>query len=241
MATLDPNWITKGTIDFEYKKYLLLAYLQTVGKHFYDKELYPFLSDLVFHYNNLVSLKKNKTIAINQFPKKLSKIEFQNFKLEYERIIHDDEFMEEIENIISFALPKFKSYLKEGKELFDYVEDKLAVYPVGVVPINSNEGYMFLKERNKKLTKVYQYCITIFENADEKYRGLKTQYVTSYKVTISNTLEMIKYDLIKNKKNLPNPATYAVESLAPLPFTETLFPIAKRVLVKKLSEDSAEK
>lgn len=237
MARLDANWITKGTIDFEYKKYLLLAYLQKIGKHFDEKKLYPFLSDLVFHYNNLVSIKENKTIAVNRFPKKLSKIEFQNFKLEYEKIIEDDEYMEEIETIIDFALPKVKDYLKEGKDLFDYVEDRLEIFPIGVLPLNPEAGYLFVKEKSKRLTRVYEYTVTIFENASEKYRGMKTQYLTSYKVSITNTLEMIKVDLLKNNKRLPNPATYVVESPLPLPYAETLFPIAKRILVKRISEN----
>jgi len=237
MAQLDANWITTGIIDFEYKKYLLLAYLQKVGKKFNDQELYPFLSDLVFHYNNLISLKKNKTIAVNQFPKKLSKIEFQNFRLEYERLIQDDEYMEEIEAIVDYALPKLKEYLMEGKGLYEYVEDKLLVYPVGVLPIKPVAGYMFLKEKDKQNVRIYEYSVTIFESAEEKFRGLKTQFVSTCYVSIANTYEMIKVDLIKNNKDLPNPATYAIESELSFPFDETFFPVAKRILVKKISEN----
>ncbi len=236
MAQLDPNWITTGIIDFEYKKYLLLAYLQKIGLKFNEKELYPFLSDLVFHYNNLISIKKSKTIAVNQFPKKLTKIEFQNFKLEYERLIHDDEYMEEIESIVDFSLPKLKDYLKEGKGLYEFIEDKLLVYPVGVLPIKPVAGYMFLKEKEKRNVRIYEYAVTIFENADEKYRGLKTQFVSTCYVSISNTFEMMKVDLLKSNKSLPNPATYAVESGLSLPFEETFLPVAKRMLVKKISE-----
>jgi hypothetical protein len=48
---------------------------------------------------------------------------------------------------------------------------------------------------------------------------------------------MIKVDLIKQNKNLPSPATYAVESEVSFPFEETFLPVAKRVLVKKISEN----
>ena len=237
MAQLDANWITSGIIDFEYKKYLLLAYLQKVGKKFNENELYPFLSDLVFHYNNLISIKKNKTIAVNQFPKKLTKIEFQNFKLEYEKLIHDDEYMEEIESITDYALPKIKEYLKEGKVLYEFVEDNLLVYPIGVIPLKPVSGYMFLKEKDKKNVRVFEYSVTIFENAEEKFRGLKTQFVSTCHVSISNTFEMIKLDLIRSNQHLPNPATYAIESEMNFPFEETFFPVAKRILVKKISEN----
>ena len=41
MATLSENWITENHIDFEYKKYVLLGYLQKVKEHFNEQKLYP--------------------------------------------------------------------------------------------------------------------------------------------------------------------------------------------------------
>ncbi|GIV34618.1 MAG: hypothetical protein KatS3mg031_2153 [Chitinophagales bacterium] len=236
-AQLDINWITSGLIDFEYKKYLLLAYLQKIGKHFNEQELYPFLSDLVMHYNNLVTIKQKKTMVINQFPKRLTRIEFENFRLEYERLIQDDEYMAEIEEIVDYAMPKLKEYLKEGKELYEFVEDKLVVYPVGVLPLKPTEGYMFLREMEKRDVRVYEYAVTIFEGADEKFRGLKTNYVSTCYISVGNTFENIKVELIRNNKSLPAPAIFAVESKLSFPFEETLLPVAKRVLVKKISEE----
>ena len=67
MVSLDKNWLTEGLIDFEYKKYELLAYLKNVGKSFSENRLYPFLGDLIFHYNNILSLKNEfKAVASSQ-------------------------------------------------------------------------------------------------------------------------------------------------------------------------------
>ena len=41
MPKLSKDWITEKHIDFEYKKYVLLAYLQEVEKHFEMTSLYP--------------------------------------------------------------------------------------------------------------------------------------------------------------------------------------------------------
>ena len=49
MEKLSQDWLTQGLIDFEYKKYVLLAYLKTAKESFGRVELYPFLTDLVFH------------------------------------------------------------------------------------------------------------------------------------------------------------------------------------------------
>jgi hypothetical protein len=50
-----------------------------------------------------------------------------------------------------------------------------------------------------------------------------------------NTYENIKYDLIKNRNSLPNPAVYSIETEINIPIEETLLPVAKRSLVKYIT------
>ena len=38
MIKLDPNWITKGSLDFEYKKYILLDYITKVKEKLYQRD-----------------------------------------------------------------------------------------------------------------------------------------------------------------------------------------------------------
>jgi hypothetical protein len=237
MKQLHNNWITEGLLDFEYKKYLLLAYLQEVSKGFNESKLYPFLSDLVNHYGNLVSIKEQKQQVVEQFPKKLSKLDFQNFKMHYESIISDDEYMEVIEEIVDYSIPMIKNHLQQGTDLYDFIETKMNLFPVGLQPLHNFEGYLFVRTNPKKATKIYEYTVTIFEGVNEKYRGIKTQFLTDYKSSAANTYEHIKVDLIKTIKKLPNPAAYAVETEFEFPLNETILPVAKRVLVKTVSKD----
>ena len=72
MEKLEVNWLTEGIIDFEYKKYLLLAYFKTVKESFTRIELYPYLADLVFHYRNLQLIKDNQQLLCESFPKEIS-------------------------------------------------------------------------------------------------------------------------------------------------------------------------
>jgi len=60
MKQLSDTWFAEGYIDFELKKYTLLAYLQEINKYFNENKLYPQLGDVVFHYNNLVAFRENK-------------------------------------------------------------------------------------------------------------------------------------------------------------------------------------
>src|SRR5437773_575957 len=100
MEFLNKNWITEDHIDFEYKKYILLAYLQHVSDNFTENRLYPYLSDLVEHYRNLKSLKDNKDYLYNLFPGRVKSADMEQFKLIYEKMIQDDALMQEIESIL---------------------------------------------------------------------------------------------------------------------------------------------
>lgn len=235
MKELGKNWITDNHIDFEYKKYVLLAYLQNVDESFDSNCLYPHLADLISHYKNLVALKKNKTNLFNQFPGKITSADFNNFKLVYEKILEDDDIMKELESIIDFSLPHFERYMLEGKKIYDYIESNINIFPIGVMPLHRNEGYLLLKGGDKNNTKVYQYTITLFEGPNEKMKGISTQYICDFEYSLSNTYEGIKLHLVKEINTLPNPATYAIESDLYIPIEETFLPLAKRSLVKYVS------
>ena len=97
MKQLSETWFAEGRIDFELKKYTLLAYLQEVNKYFNENKLYPQLADIVFHYNNIAAFRENKKYLQEHFPKKLSGIQLEKLQLLYEQLIQDDELMQELE------------------------------------------------------------------------------------------------------------------------------------------------
>jgi hypothetical protein len=229
MKTLSQTWFADGYIDFEQKKYTLLAYLQEINRHFDQNRLYPPLADLIFHYNNLVAFRENKRYLQDQFPKKLTGIQLKK------QMIADDELMTELETIINYASATMKKTITNGTEIYEFVEEKMNIIPVGIIPLDIQEGYMFLSE-GKKNTFVYQYRLSFFEKHDEKYRSLKTEYVSTWTRTFSNTCENIKAELLRTRRELPNPAVYSIETELQFPLEETLLPIAKRCLVKYISQ-----
>jgi len=235
MKTLSETWFAEGYIDFELKKYTLLAYLQEVGKYFNENKLYPQLGDVIFHYNNLVALRENKKYLQEQFPKKLTGIQLEKLQLLYEQIIDDDGLMQELEDIINYSATKLQKTISSGTEIYEFVEDKLSIFPVGIVPLDNNEGYFFLNEGSYRNTIVYQYRMSIFEKHDEKYRAMRTEFVDEWDRNFLNTYENIKVELLKHKKAISNPAVYCIETELTFPITETLLPIAKRSLVRYIS------
>ena len=84
MGTLSENWLTEDLMDFEYKKYIVLGYLQNIKAHFKEQKLYPDFAELIAHYKNLILLKNNTTSLENNFKKTLSGIDYTNLKLQYQ-------------------------------------------------------------------------------------------------------------------------------------------------------------
>lgn len=236
MKTLSETWFAEGYIDFELKKYTLLAYLQQVHQYFNESKLYPQLGDVIFHYNNLQALKENKKYLQEQFPKKLTGVQLEKLQLLYEQIIGDDEMMQELEDIINYAADELKTVISNGTEIYEFVEHRLVIFPVGIVPLDTHEGYFFLSGGSGKSTLVFQYKLSFFEKHDERYRAIRTEYVNEWKRSMVNTYENIKAELLRHKKDLPNPAVYSIETELSFPISETLLPIAKRSLVRYISK-----
>jgi hypothetical protein len=239
MKQLSETWFAEGYIDFELKKYTLLAYLNQINQYFDENKLYPQLSDLIFHYNNIVAFRENKKYLQEHFPKKLSGLQIEKLQVLYEQMIEDSELMQELEDIIHFSAGKMKTTITSGTEIYEFVEENLTITPIGILPLDVQEGYFFLSSGNKKATRVYQYRLSIFEKHNENYRSIKTAYIEMMQRSMVNTYENIKYDLIKSRNELPNPAVYSIETQLNFPVEETLLPIAKRCLVKFISSPQA--
>ena len=236
MKTLSETWFADGFIDFELKKYTLLAYLQEINKYFNQNKLYPQLADIIFHYNNLSAFRENKKFLQEQFPKKLTGIQIEKLQVLYQQMIEDDELMKQLEEIINFSATKMKKAITNGTEIYEYVEDKLTIFPIGLVPLKTHEGYFFLSEGNFTNTRVYQYRLSFFEKRDEQYRSIRTEYVDTWERNMINTYENIKAELIKIKTSFPNPAVYCIETPLKFPVEETLLPVAKRSLVRYIAK-----
>ncbi|MFA0964267.1 hypothetical protein AB9P05_20840 [Roseivirga sp. BDSF3-8] len=235
MKRLDDDWVVKDLIDLEYKKYILLAYLKEVENQFKEKKLYPYLSEIVSHYRNLLVLKREKTLMYDKFPATLSKADFERLKMTYTRLVEDTELMAEIDSIVDFAIPECRRRLEDGKDIYEEVENSLNIEPIGLVPIYNDEGYFFIAQEKDKDLDIYRYRITIFDNSEERYRAISTELLDRTRSSLARTYEQLKLELIRNNPDLPNPATYLIHANSKVPYECTLLPVAKRLLVRYIN------
>lgn len=234
METLEKNWFYKNLVDFEYKKYTLLAYLQHVEERFKTWKLYPPFADLIEHYRNLQFFIKNNEILESQFPKKLENINLKDLKLDYEIYKPDDQVMEEIKKIVEFSKTEIEYYLKEGKKLYESIQSNLYFEAIGVVPIYKNEGFILVQNGEKDLINSYRYELKLFENAYDQFRAINTSYVGTFELGFRVSYIHVKRKLIEENKELPNPATFLFKTKWEIPEQESVLPIIKRDLLQKL-------
>lgn len=236
---LSETWFIEGDIDFELQKYKLLAYLQEVQTYFNETKLYPKLSDLIFHYNNLTSFRKNKKLLQDHFPKRIDEVNAEKLELVYKQMLADGELMQELENIILFAIENIRPIIEDGTGIYEFVEKQLRIEPVGILPLYKNEGYVLLRYGGVQEVRVYSYTITLYEHKDARYRGIKMDLIDSLDGGIIYTSEMIKREIIRNNPQMPNPAVYSIDTEYSFPLDETLLPIAKRLLVQYIGREKA--
>ena len=235
MSTLKNNWLTENHIDFEYKKYMVLGYMQDIKSHYDRSELYPTLAEVIEHYKNLKQIKDNAGQIKKGFNKDLTGIDWQKMELVHKQEEISDELFQELEMIIDFSMPLFAEQIHTGKEIYEMVEHNLSISAVGITPLRKEEGYLIINTNNHEEAYVYQYGFSVLKDLQDRVRQLHMEYVSTYTYTINNTFEKIKHDLISTRKDLPNPAVYVIKNNIEIPYNETLLPVAKRFFVSKFN------
>lgn len=234
---LSETWFVEGHIDFELQQYRVLAYLQDVERHFAQTKLYPQLSDLILHYRNLIAFREQKGALEARFPTQLKGVDPAQKKLLWEKLLTSDAGMQELEDIVGYAIEQFKPAIESGSTIYEYVEKEVDIEPVGVVPLYKREGYLLLRAGLHAPTQAYRYTTTLFEEDATRFRGLRLQYLDSWQSSVTTTAEHIKRSIIRANPDLPQPAVYRIETSLQVPLAETLLPIAKRLLVRYIGED----
>lgn len=236
MKTLSNDWITEGLIDAEYKSYVLMAYLSWIKQEFNEQKLYPGFSDLVQHYQNVLSVKTGREQLKKAFPKDIEKADWENLTFQFKEKRDENDFFEEMDRIIEYSLPIMQSHLEEGKSLYQFVEQHLHISPVGIASLSTGEGFFFLLAPPKKATQIYHYQSTLMHLPDGNYRALHVSFLDEVRLSYTTTLEGIKLDLLRKHPKPQVPATFLIESEVLVPWNESLLPVAKRRLVEYLAK-----
>lgn len=234
-SLLSLDLFTQVQSDFEMRKYQVLAALQKISEDFQHNKIYPHLSHLVELHQTLSDIQNRLEDLRSKFPKRIKKIDFVNQEIEHEVVFVDGSDLQEVEDLIEWALPFIKAKIEEGRTIYEFVNGEISLEEVGIVPNYIDEGYFFVPDNEESKLLLFQYEVSIFKSAKDQYRSLKTDFIKALqqgRALLSPN--SIKLSLINEHKELPNPATYSFQTDLSLPFSETVFPVVKRKLMKQL-------
>lgn len=230
MKKLQTDWLTQGWIDAEYKKYVVMAYLQAVKQNFSDRKLCPDLPELRHHYETGLHFRRCKGTLNASFPKQVDRIDFKTRTITYKTEVMDNTYLSEVDAIMDFALPRFQEALTEGQRLWQDIANSLTLEPIGILPLRPNEGYLLINRNTQAETLVYYFCTTLFDDKEPGGRIVQVKFVEKARKSLGTTYENIKLDLVRKYRHLPNPATFMLEARRSYPVEETLLPIARQLI-----------
>jgi len=235
LLTLD--LFTQVQSDYEKRQYKVLSALRRISEDFQHNKIYPHLSHLAELYHTLSDIRKRLNDLRSEFPKRIKKIDFVNQEIEHEIVFVDGSDLQKVEELIEWALPYIEAKIEEGKTIYEFVNEKIFLEEVGIVPNYTDEGYFFVPDNEESKLLLFEYEVSIFQSAKDQYRSLKTQFLKALgQGRALMSPNSIKLELISEFKKLPNPATYSFQTDLNFPFNETVLPVVKRKLIKQLYE-----
>ena len=156
---LNPEWLFKEPVDFEYNKYTLLGYLQKCENRFENFEIYPDFVELSLHLANLQSLLKENTFFLTEkkfedcddeillkeiFPKKAPQL--------------PDEEKTELEKTLKFSTPRVFDTFNLGKSIWNLVYDNIQVtLKKNKENIDSPKGFVVYSDKEDGVFYIWEY------------------------------------------------------------------------------------
>ena len=235
MAELGVNHFLSAVHDLESAQYRVLDSLKKARDAFSRNIVYPHLSSLVQVYRSLQQIMQGMDNVEVGLPRRLKEIDLNNQALKYEYPALEDDQLQQVKELIAWAMPFLQEAIDEGRTIFEFVENRLSIGEVGIVPSYVEEGYLIIPNGEANSLHILKYDISLFTDAKERFRSLRTSHVKSISYRyIHRSPQSIKLELIEEHRELPNPATYLCDIDISFPFEQTLLPIAKRKLMHHL-------
>lgn len=210
----DNTWFLHEHLDIEYQTYRLLAYLQFVEKQFLQIKLYPYLSELIKHYEFV----DNISTKMEEIKKRIN-TELNNEITEY---------IYEISDIIK---NNTKKAIEQGINLFNTILKSMEYEVIGIIPEYNQEGYIIASYEQVNYLDIMRFHISSITDYDKFYMT-NIEYLEGLgNISMLNRApEFIKRHILEKYKDLPNPIVIYVKASYYVPLHETLIPIMRRVL-----------
>jgi len=168
---LNPEWMFKEPIDFEYNKYTLLDYLKKCGKSFDKLEIYPDFVELSLHIANVQSLIKENVFLLTdkKFESCDDEILLRELYPKSPREITEEEETE-LEKTLKFSNMKLYYAFNVGKSVWSVAYDSV------VVSLKKNKdavvgaGFVVFHQKEENKIFVWEFQLKKPKKIDQNYK-----------------------------------------------------------------------
>ena len=230
---LDPEWIFQEPIDFEHKKYKLLAYLQKCDKRFDELKIYPDFVELSLHLANLQSISKENTMLTTKKKFKSCDDEILFKELIPKKVPKLDEVDQlEIDKTVRYSGEKIYEAFNIAKSIWTIAQDAISVHiKKNKERLEDGMGYIYFRRRSDEQLLVWEYEIrkeVAYELNSRTYLNLIFSGSSDEK-TFSDIIE--EKSVWNNTDFFKDIPVFEVKSSQEFPFEETFIPMMKRQLM----------
>jgi hypothetical protein len=233
---LNPEWMFKEPVDFEYNKYTLLDYLQKCEKSFDNLKIYPDFVELSLHLANSQSISKEKIILSTN--KKFESCDDEILLKELvpkkqPKLTKEEEI--ELQKTLNFSTIKLMDTFNIAKSIWNIAFDNVHIN------IKKNKentklelGYITYHQKEKKHMIVWEYEI---KSSTKDAQNTKVIIRKIYSDALDEeTLNKIieSNSTWKKEDYLKHLPVFEVKTDQEFPLEETLVPIMKRKLMAYL-------
>lgn len=227
---LNPEWMFKEPLDFEYNKYTLLDYLQKCDQSFDKFELYPNFVELSLHLANVQSIAKENTLLLTnkKFESSDDEILIKELTPKKPRQLTEKE-ESELDKTLKFSGPKLFDAFNVAKSIWNIAFESIELFlRKNKNNLTSELGYIFFYRKSEEKLYVWEYEI----KSDKKDKSMNRTYLNL--ISQGGVDEKTLTEIIESKskwiqtefyKTLP---VFEVKCSQNFPFEETTVPIIKR-------------
>jgi hypothetical protein len=229
---METDWVFQEPIDFEHKKYVLLAYFKKVDELLLQNKIYPTFIELSLHLASLQTLVKEKVILSTNktFLSCDDEVLLKELTAKSIPELNTEEKLE-LQKIVQHSSIQFLDYFSAVKSYWATIYESIDMtIKRNRKYLTKPKGYVVYTHTNHTHIHVWEYIINeLAPNIDEYNVKINLIYEGNKKeLSLNKVIEQYSSFTEKESKIAP---VFDFKSTKEYPIDETLLPLFKRRLL----------
>lgn len=194
MADLKPYWFLEGTIDLEYKYYILMSYLVKVKESFNKKEFGKYFKDLITMRRDLESFIKDTEFS----QKTMSKMTEDDKDYFFNLLDKNLDSIDEIEQIAKNSIEVIQKFIEENKEMYEIYNSLVDVESYCSKYNLWDQGFLVIRRNDEEKMRIFTWFFSIVKISQKESVALLMTELLDPKCDTTKDLNKIRKFLKSN-------------------------------------------